>query len=145
MLTLDLKAVKQGILDQQRITDAAEKASVKALAKFGAFVRTRARTSIRKRKKVSDAGKLPSSHTGLIRDHILFLVEARERNVIIGPMKLNGTKSPTALRALEHGGPTLIMDHGKPRSVTIAARPFMQPAFAIELEKAPKLWENTLK
>ena len=65
-------------------------------------------------------------------------------NVVIGPMLLNKI-SPTALLALEHGGTTLIMDHGKPRVINMAARPFMQPAFDEEIKKAPELWKDSLR
>lgn len=87
----------------------------------------------------------PSGHTGLLRKFIMFAADVRAKDVIIGPAKLNGTKSDTALKALEHGGQTLIMRRGKPKLVTIGARPFMRPAFEEEIKRAPDLWANALK
>lgn len=145
MIGLSLESVKASILEQEKILDSAERASLRALARFGAFVRQRAKTSIRPRDKISEPGKPPSSHVGLLRDRILFEVERAAKNVVIGPMLLRGTTSPDALAALEHGGQSLIMDRGQAKSALIQARPFMQPAFDIELEKAPYLWENSLR
>ena len=140
MIGLSVEVVKEGI----KVLQAAEKASVKNLGKFGAFVRERARTSIRKRKGTSGPGSPPSSHTGLLRDKILFLVEPEAHNVVIGPMLLNKV-SPTALKALEHGGASLVITKGQLRAVNIAARPFMKPAFDIELEKSPDLWKDSIE
>jgi hypothetical protein len=144
MIGLSVESVKQNILDRQKVMDAADRASERALSRFGAFVRTRASRSMRPRKRVSDVGAPPSSHSALIRDFILFVVEAALKNVVIGPMLLHKV-SPTALSSLEHGGPSLVMRHGKPTPIQVKARPFMKPAFDIEIEKAPKLWENALR
>jgi hypothetical protein len=142
MVGLEFKAAQQSILDQQKIVDRMDRASRRALYRFGAFVRQRAKTSLRPRKAASPPGQPPSSHTGLIRDHILFAVEGT-KNVVIGPMFLR-RQSDTALSALEHGGTTTIMRHGRPKEITLAARPFMRPAFDKEIKRAPKLWQNTL-
>ncbi len=141
---ITLESVKQTMLDQKRIVDAAEMATFRALSRFGAFVRQRAKTSMRRRKAISDPGEPPSTHLGLIRDNVLFEVERAAKNVVIGPMQLNKS-SPMALSALEHGGQTIIMRRGKALEVQVAARPFMQPAFDKELERAPYLWENGLR
>jgi hypothetical protein len=143
VIEISAEALKQNILDREKVMDATERASLRVLTRFGAFVRQRAKTSLRQRKSISDPGAPPSSHLGLIRDHILFVVEPATKNVIVGPLLLH-RGSPTALEALEHGGESLIMRHGKPVSITIQPRPFMQPAFDTELEKAPELWENSL-
>ena len=140
---IDLALVKKTILEAKKITDAMDRATQKVLEKFGAFVRQRAMHSVRKRKAVSKPGQPPSSHLGLIRDHILFQVELASKNVVIGPMKMDRI-SPTALQSLEHGGSSLIMHHGKTMSVMIQKRPFMQPAFDVEKEKAAEMFRNSL-
>ena len=144
MIGLSLESVKQSIIDRKKVMDAAARLSNKNLGKIGAFVRRRAKSSIRDRKRVSEPGRPPSSHTGLIKQFIFFVVEAYAKNVIIGPILLN-RRSPSTLPALEHGGETLIMRHKKPVRISIAARPFMKPAFDAEAKKSPKLWEDALR
>lgn len=61
------------------------KARIKVLSKFGAFVRTRARSSIRKRKKPSSPGQPPSSHTGTLKRFIFFSYVQESDSVVIGP------------------------------------------------------------
>ena len=107
-------------------SDLTDKATRRVLSKFGAFVRTRARTSIRRRKAASAAGSPPSSHTGLLRRWILFGYDAGSRSVVIGPAKLGGAKGSNAPAALEYGGPAT---NAKGRAIQIGARPFMRPAF----------------
>jgi hypothetical protein len=143
MIEISAESFQQSIIDQEMVMGRAERASLRVFTKFGAFVRQRAKTLLRQRKSISDPGAPPSSHLGLIRDHILFVVEPATKNVIIGPLMLH-RGSPTALEALEHGGESLIMRHGKPISITIQPRPFMQPAFDTELEQAPELWRDSL-
>lgn len=146
MITLAIKAVKQGILEASKVTDPAERAALKVHQKFGAYVRRRSRSSIKDatgKRSVSQPGQPPVSHSLLLKDYILFV--ATKQNCIIGPMKLNKPVSDTALTALELGGPTLIMKHGKPKSVTLAARPFMRPAFDKELPNVAKWYEGSVK
>jgi hypothetical protein len=149
MIGMKLAAAKGGFFDSAKVQRSMDANTRRALSKFGAFVRRRAKSSIRKRKGISPAGSPPSSHTGLLRSNIFFVAETEKNNVVIGPILLNGTKSPTALQALEHGGQTLIMGRGKNKGkmvpAIVEARPFMQPAFEIEIEKAPYLWENGLR
>lgn len=144
MIGFDLKVMKSGFFDRGRVMRSMSQAKRKSLSRFGAFVRQRAKTSIRKRKGVSAPGTPPHSHVGLIRDNILFALEG-EDNVVIGPFLLNGRSSKGALAALEHGGESLIMQKGKGRRARIAARPFMQPAFEKELPKAAAGFENSMR
>lgn len=145
MIAMRMEAVKQQFFDRAKVENAAQRAHLRNLARFGAFVRRRARSSLRKHKAVSKPGLPPSSHTGLIRDRIFFALEGMQ-NVVIGPILLNGTKgNGLALRALEHGGETFIERRGQRQKVMIAARPFMQPAFDLEIAKAPQLWENSIR
>lgn len=122
--------------DRDRVVRSMDRATRKALSKFGAFVRTRARSSIRSRKGTSQPGKPPRSHTGLLKRFLFFSYEPSVANVVIGPAKLNtGTKAP---ELLEHGGTDS-------RGRTYAARPFMGPAFAREVPNAPELFENAME
>jgi len=72
------------------------------LSKFWAFVRQRARTSIRKRKGTSQPGSPPYSHVGLLRKFILFAYEPARQSVVIGPVLLR--EGSDVLRLPEQGG-----------------------------------------
>lgn len=145
MIGLTIEQAKQGFFDRAAVLARMDKATLRALSKFGAFVRRRAKSSIRKRKRISDPGQPPSSHVGYVKDFLFFVAEPQLKNVVIGPAKLNGTKSTTALASLEHGGRSLVMRKGKARTILVRPRPFMKPAFDAELPQAAYLWQNGLR
>ena len=134
--------------DTDRVKRAADTATRKVLSKAGAFVRTAARSSIRKRKAVSAPGQPPSSHTGLLKRFIFFGYDAERKTVVVGPMRLN-QKVGAAPEALEHGGPSTVVsgrrNRRRKRRIRIAARPFMGPAMAKEAPKFPGLWSNSVR
>lgn len=135
-------SVKKLFFDRRRVMSAGDRATRRVLSRFGAFVRTRSRSSIRRRKRISRPGRPPSSHTGLLK-LIYFAFEPRERRVIIGPAKLNGVRAVNAPQVLEEGGR---VRNRKGRNVHIRERPFMGPAFAIERESTlPALWKNSVR
>ncbi len=142
--------------DRRGIISKLDRATRRVLSKFGAFVMTGARRSIRKRKKSSAPGKPPSSHVGTLKRFILFGYDERRQSVVIGPYPLAGprsTQGPLALSALEHGGPTIIrveMGRGRKRRkvlkrVNIEARPFMGPAFDAEKPKIAGMWRDSIR
>src|SRR5262245_37074274 len=143
MIGLTIEQAKEKFFDSQKIIDAERRATLRALSRFGAFVRQRAKSSIRPRRRASEPGEPPSSHVGRLRDNIFFVVEPDEQNVVIGPAKIN-KPAPLILQALEHGGETLIMGRGRNKGRMVPAmiqpRPFMQPAFDEEYPKAAYLW-----
>lgn len=142
------KQAKAAFFDKAVVTNAVDRAELKVLSKFGAFVRTRARTSIRKRKKPSQPGQPPSSHSGLLKRFIFFFYDRVQRSVIVGPVKLNGTVGD-APAALEYGGRSTTRGWHKHqrvlRIVMIRPRPYMRPALEQEQGKLPKLWANSVK
>jgi hypothetical protein len=146
MIDIKFEAAKKMFFDRQKVLKAVDKATQKVFSKFGAYVRQRAKTSIRKRKAVSQAGQPPSSHTGLLRSFIFFGYDRPKKSVVIGPVRLN-SKSGDALPTLEYGGRAKILDRKRKRKcvVKIAARPFMQPAFEKEKTKLPRLWADSVK
>ncbi len=87
--------------DDDKILDAVDKATRRNLSKFGAYVRQRARRSIRKRKKASAPGAPPSSHTGNLKRGIVFGYDRTRGSVVVGPIK---NRSGVAPQTLEHGG-----------------------------------------
>jgi len=139
---------KQMFFDRKAVTGAVDRATRKVLSRFGAFVRTGARHSIRKRKRASAPGEPPSSHTGLLRNFIFFGYDRDRRSVVIGPQRLN-QKIGDAPQALEYGGPSTVVEglrgRRRKRRINIAARPFMGPAFEREKPKLPAMWANSVK
>jgi len=146
MINFNIEAVKRNFFDRDKVQKAADRATRKNHSKFGAFVRTRARTSIRKRKGTSMPGRPPYSHVGLVRDKIFFAWDESIKGVVIGPVLLN-KPNPRALELLEHGGVGVIRNRftGQIRSATWRARPFMLPAFREELKRIPAIWRNSIK
>ena len=134
--------------DRKKVIRAADSANRKSLSKAGAFIRTTARHSIRKRKGTSPPGSPPSSHSGLLKRFIFFGYERSRQTVVVGPMRLN-QKVGDAPAALEHGGTSVVVEgtrgRRRKRRVRIRARPFMGPALQKELPKFPSLWANSVR
>lgn len=139
-MSFSLSSAKAAFFTSGKVRAAINRGKRRALSKFGAFVRTRARTSIRKRKGTSPAGSPPFSHVGLLRKGILFAYDAANESVVIGPIMLN--KYTGVPELLEKGGTAL---RGKPpKPATYPPRPYMGPAFAAELPKAPAMLKNLI-
>lgn len=157
---------KKWFFDSVAVKNMLDKKSKQALSKMGAFVRRRARSSIRKRKKVSDPGKPPTDRTGKVKRFIWFALDPKRLSLVVGPVKLGNTNKGSfrsvggpGTRLLEHGGQATIHEvfhHGtwkrasvvrdtsglesRERRVTIANRPFMGPALAAERGKFAQLF-----
>lgn len=147
MIGLDVKSAKAGFFDRKAVVDSVDRARLKVLSKFGAFVRRRAKSSIRKRKGVSPPAGPPSSHTGLLKKFLFFSYDPSSRSVVIGPARIGGTVDPDALPALEYGGESTVVDRrgGKRRKVTIRPRPFMGPALDAERPGFPGMWADSVR
>lgn len=162
MFGFRIDKAKGMFFDRKPVMAAVSKATRTVLSRFGAFVRTRARSSIRKRRKVSQPGQPPSSHTGLLKRFIYFVFEPKAQSVVIGPAKLS--KPGSVPEVLEHGGRVSVFQarvrgqwrtvskgrrtaglETRTRRVTVAARPSMQPAFDAEKPKLSSLWRNSVK
>lgn len=139
--------IKSLFFDRQKVVRAVDKTKRAVLSKAGAFIRTVARTSIRKRKGSAPPGWPPHSHVGLLRDFILFGYDRASDSVVVGPAKLN--KPTDAPRVLEHGGTTTVTKFSRgrlrKRRVRIKARPFMGPALEKERPKLPKRWAGSVR
>ena len=144
MINLRLDQTKGLFFDRARVQAATDRAQRRVLRRFGAFVRQRARTSIRPRKGTSPPGQPPYSHTGLLRRNIYFAYEPMRRSVIVGPVRLNA-KAGEAPRLLETGGRTLRRHRGRLQPAIYRPRPYMLPAFAAEQQKLPSLWKNSIR
>jgi len=145
MVHMKLNQMKSTFFDQPKVMNAVDKGTRRVLSRFGAFVRTEARHSIRKRKRASQPGEPPSSHTGLLRRFIFFGYERLSRSVVIGPVKLNA-KDTGAPQVLEHGGTTKV-ELG-PRKAThqvkVRPRPYMGPAFSKVEPRLPDMWRDSI-
>lgn len=135
-----INSAKGLFFDRKPVVDAVDRATRQVLSRFGAFVRQRARTSMKRRKGASPAGSPPYAHLGLIKQFLFFVFEAARRSVIIGPAQLNKATGD-ALEKLEYGGTAT----RRGQQVTYRARPFMRPAFQAELQGLPDLWRNSVK
>ncbi len=144
MITMRIKDL---FFDGHTVMRAVDKAKRAVLSKAGAFIRTTARHSMRRRKGAAPPGQPPHSHTGLLKRFLFFAYEPASESVVIGPAKLN--KPTEAPRVLEHGGKTLFerRRRGKVvrRRVTIESRPFMGPALEKERPKLPKRWAGSVR
>jgi hypothetical protein len=141
--------IKKMFFDRKAVTSRVDRATRRVLSKFGAFVRTTARHSIRPRKKISPPGQPPSSHTGLLKKFIFFGYDPRKDSVVIGPVRLSqrgrGDPRNSAPQLLEYGGTTTLKRDGKRRRARFRARPFMGPAFEKEQLKLPAMWKGSIK
>lgn len=143
MIGMKLPQVKGLFFDRPAVMYAIDRAQRKVLSKFGAFVRQTAKTSIRKRKAVSEPGQPPSSHTGLLKRNVFFVFSPQTRSVVIGPILLNkGTDAP---RILEYGGTVVRKKHNQLVRMKYRARPYMGPAFEKEQSQLPALWRNSVR
>jgi hypothetical protein len=130
--------------DRPKVLHAVDSARRKVLSKFGAFVRTRDRSSQRKRKGISKPGAPPSSHLGLVRQFTFFAYDPEAKSVVIGPAKLNQRNSDT-LVSLEKGGTVERMFKGHRVQAHYQSRPHTKPAFDIELKKMPMAFQDQVK
>lgn len=139
MIGMQLREAKGLFFDRARVTNAVDRTTRKNLSRFGAYVRTRARSSIRRRRRISAPGQPPSSHTGLLKRNIFFVYEPTRRSVVIGPILLNrGSGAP---ELLEHGG--TVVRRGV--RMTYRPRPYIGPAFEAEQDNLSRLWRNSVK
>jgi hypothetical protein len=84
--------MKDVFFDRAAIKNRMTKANRKPLSKAGAFIRRRARSSLRRRKKRSEPGQPPSVHTSdrvATLKNILFAYEPQAETLVVGPVRLN--------------------------------------------------------
>lgn len=138
--------IKDSFFDRHVVIAAVDKAKRKVLSKAGAFIRTAARTSIRRRKGSAPPGKPPHSHEGSLRELILFGYDRQSDSVVVGPVGFRNSEAPAAL---ERGGMTTVYRRRNGRlvgeRVRIEARPYMGPALDRERPRLPALWRNSVR
>lgn len=141
---VSFKAAKGNFFDREAVTKGLDAAARRVLSKFGAFVRQRSRTSIRKKKGTSPPAGPPYSHVGTLRKLIFFGYDREKKAVVVGPVL---SDRPTgAPENLEHGGTADIpQPGGRAVRATIRPRPFMGPALAAELPKLTPMWRDSVR
>lgn len=153
-VTVDMKVVKQ-FFDRDKVLRAMDAKTRRAMSKAGAFIRRRARSSLRRRKRPSTPPEPPSVHSN-DRFHtlknILFFYEPDTQSLIVGPVQTTRT-GPVPVPSLhEFGGTTTIKTRarrGRPAKRKRASYPprrFMGPALAAELAAGtiPRQWAGPL-
>ena len=166
--------MKKFFFDRQVVQNAVDKQQRRAISRSLAFVRTRARSLLRRRKSVSAPGKPPSVHTsGIGLKTILFAYDMRTKSGIVGPVKLNQVNmtrrgSQPVPSILELGGTVTASEvqfrpggnffrrdlrrtrtkyyKTRTRTIPYKRRPFMGPALQIEAEAGNILspWANVV-
>lgn len=157
MLSMKPAQAQKFFFDTKLVAESMDKATRTVLSKFGAFVRRRARSSMRRKKKISQAGQPPAAHTGRLKELIFFAADLPNQSVVIGPVALNGDGGQVP-SLLEYGGEikrslNAIGNRVGRRSRNAAktvvmhytARPSMHPALEEEEKNLPPLWTNSLK
>lgn len=107
MDALDIRLVARGFFDSDGVMRRLAAGERRVLSKYGAWVRTAARSSIRKRKRYARPGEPPSSHEGSLRRLLYFAYEPATHSVVIGPALFRGKTGGgkyTVPELLEYGG-----------------------------------------
>jgi len=138
--------------DKATVLRAVDRAERRVLAKAGAFVRQRAKSAVRRRKRVSRPGQAPSSHAGHLRRLILFGYDRAASSVVIGPLLFRSAGEPTVPELLEFGGVVTRERKGRRRrtmgvrrTMRYRPRPFMGPALEAEAPNFPSMWKDCLR
>lgn len=119
-------ALRDFYFDRPKVYAAINRAEARALPRIGAFVRRRARSQLRRRKRISGPGESPSIHSpdSASLKTILFGYEPRKHSVVVGPIKLNQANYSAAgsritIPALmEFGGSVRIYEERRKRSAS---------------------------
>ncbi len=126
-----VEVITKYFFDKEHLQSKVAASERRLLSKIGAYVRQRAKSSIRKRKATSQPGQPPSSHEGTLRKYILFGYDPGKKSVVVGPI-LFGPKTGAPSR-LEYGGPGTTR---KGKAGFWRPRPFMTPALEHEWPRA---------
>jgi hypothetical protein len=142
---LRLKQFKAMFFTSPAVIQAVDKATHRALMRFGQYVRKVARHSIKSAPGPSQPGQPPHGHIGLLKGHIYYGFDPGQRSVVIGPALLG--RSPygetTIPEVLEEGGTVTHRSGGPEREHP--ERPFMGPAFGAGQEKLDDFWRDSIK
>jgi hypothetical protein len=114
--------IKTLFFDRARVGKAVDAATIKGLRQFGALTRTIARRSMKKRNKPSEPGTPPSVRKGTLKKLLFFVLDRKNKNVIVGPTPFKGPIGVVP-PILEYGGK---VDGGRKnprRTVRVVGKP----------------------
>jgi hypothetical protein len=119
-----------------RVTKAVNNSLLETFGDAARLTRTIARNSIKRRagKAYALPGQPPKTRFGSIRNSILYDVDKKRNEAIIGPAY---SRIGPVAAAHEHGGSFRGRDYEE--------RPFMRPAFQKIVARLPKLWRYSLR
>lgn len=156
--------LKKAFFDRQKVQGAVEKAKLRVLSKFGRYVWTRAKTSIKKapadrtkakvrneagrkvfqKQSASQPGNPPFDRGGPLKRMLFFARDEATGGVVVGPMIFPSKVKGTPAR-LEFGGTLRIVKRGrKARTANYLPRPFMAPALEAERSKFADLFKDAV-
>jgi len=140
---IGVRAYKAAFFDSLAVLKRLDKGKKKCLSKMGAFVRQRARSSIRSRRAVSAPGSPPSSHEGSMRRLLFFAYDESTGSVVVGPVPF---RRGTAPGLLEYGGTSTRPATPRAPAKVLHYRPrqFMRPALDAELPKFAELLKGLM-
>lgn len=118
MIGFKVDKARDLFVDRRAVREVMDRRTLAVFGRFGAFVRKVAQRSIRRRKRPSQPGSPPSSHSGELRRFLYFAVDTRRRSVVIGPAATNQTFFDDDMRpvrgtvpeVLEYGGAITIVE-----------------------------------
>ena len=144
-----IEEFKKTFFDRDRVLSSMDRALQKNMSKFGAYVRTRSKSSIRRKKKASKPGMPPRNVTGKLKNYIFFGYDRQKKEVIIGPAGFQD-KPLMAPELLEKGG-TVVRPrskNSKKKGMVVynyGGNPYMQPAFDVERPKFIGMMKDSMK
>jgi hypothetical protein len=150
---MDATGMKNFFFDRAAVTDRLPPAERQALAKVGAFVRRRAKSSLKYGKRSSPPGRPPTVHktsgfnrkkaakgvttrqpASPLRELLYFAYDRDRRSVVIGPALFRGKAGGGVVPAvLEYGGGD------------VSPHPYMRPALAAESPNAAPTFKDLIR
>lgn len=142
-MPFDFATVTRYFFDSPAVLRAMDRATRRVQSRQGAFIRQRARTSIRRRKKSSPAGQPPSAHVAGGIKLIFFSWDPATESTVVGPVPTAGTAVAPGL--LERGGEARRQTRSGAVRLHYRGNPFMAPAERAERPKFAALYRNSLR
>ena len=147
---MQLEAYKRIFFDRQKVLSAVDRAERRSQSKFGAYVRTRARSSLRRRKKASEPGMPPSVHSKdsfATLKNILFGFEPNSRKTVVGIVRTRSRSTSAGPVPMVHelGADVQATVRGKRKNFLYPKRPTMAPALKAVAPQFAEMFKGEVK
>jgi hypothetical protein len=159
---MNVSQFKINFFDKKAVTDKVDATERRLLSRVGAFVRRKAKSSLKYGKGTSSPGQPPVVHRSIgftrtktdkhgvtkkqllspLRELMFFAYDSASNSVVIGPAIWNHDTGIPA--ALEWGGSSIAVHNGRQVTITIGARPTVTPALETEAPKAIATLKDSL-